>query len=89
VASRAVRGEQSRSCAGALDQRVGHQGRAVHDAGHLGGVEVVLLHGLPQQRLDTCRRLGMGSQSLTDRYDPLVIDDAEVGEGATDVDTHT
>ncbi len=78
--------EQRRRRALALDDRVRDERRAVHDPRDLRDRDAVRLERLREDRLDRARGLVRRRQRLADRDEPVLADDAEIGERAADVD---
>ena len=85
--AKAARGEQRRARALALDDRVGRQGRAVHDGTYRIVARLGLLEHLRDRRQHRLRRMLRRGQHLgrIDAARPL-IDEDHVGERAADVD---
>ena len=78
--------EQRGGRALALDDRVRHERRAVHDARDVADRDAVRLERLAEDRLDRARGLVRRRQRLADRDEPVLAHDAEIGERAADVD---
>ena len=79
----AVRRQQRGRRALALDQRIRHQRRRVHDLRELVGLA---LERVTQHGLDALRRRGGRAERLADRDDPVRAGDAQVGERPADID---
>ena len=80
--------EQRRRRALALDDRVRHEGRPVHDPADVADRDAVRLERLLQDRLDRAGGLVRRGQRLADGDEPVLADDAEIGERPADVHTN-
>ena len=85
--AKAARGHVAHPCARALDDRVGDERRAVHQAVELVGIGA----GLPEQAREAgkdrlARVVGCGEPLARVDQVPQLVDQDEVGEGPADVD---
>ena len=87
--AKARRGEERRQRTLALDQRVGHQGRAVNKRAALTGFYRAVFQRRPERILDGQTRIARSSKRLADHCCTVVADQQHVGEGSTNIDTYT
>jgi predicted SnoaL-like aldol condensation-catalyzing enzyme len=87
--AKARRGEERRQRALALDQRVGHQGRAMNQRAALTGFYRAVFQRRPECILDGQTRIARSGKRLADHCCAVVADQQHVGEGSADIDTYT
>ena len=84
----ALRGQQRRTRAAPLDQRVGHERGAVDDLGDLTWLDAGQLQQLaPALEHRACRTLGVGEYLMYSRHSPLRdVEERQIGKRAPNID---